>query len=88
MEKNNTVNWIIKYSTPNKLVIEPKGSVIQKIIDTTEDEVKYELYIQVADDNNEPEWITIGDFLAKALKNKLHSSQYLDELLKLFYENK
>lgn len=45
------------------------------------------VYIQLNDDEQAPDWVTIGDFLTKAFNNKLQDGLFIDECIKHYHGN-
>jgi len=82
------ITWITRYNAPSKFVKAPYASIVKVINDTSGEVATYDLFIQVSPDEENPEWLTMGDFLTKVLEFKLHDSHYINELLGLFNEIK
>jgi hypothetical protein len=42
-------------------------------------------YIQLNDDETNPQWIPVGDFLYRAFSEKLYNQEFLDECIKNYH---
>jgi hypothetical protein len=79
---NNSEGSIIsKYVAPTKYDHAP-AKTIWKVIDQSEN------YIQVSEDENNPQWEYLGTFLEKSLGNLINNKQFIDECYRSFLYNK
>ncbi len=44
-------------------------------------------YIQLNDDETNPQWVSVGDFLYRAFSNKLSNQEFLDECIKNYHSS-
>jgi len=71
---------VIKHTLPNKLTVLPFGTtwVVQG------NEKTNLTYVQVSRDEENPHWITMGDFLEIAFASELKNQDFLQKCLKKF----
>ena len=50
-------------------------------------EDRVEGYIQLSDDESQPQWMPIGDFLWSVFASELENDEFIDECLKKYYES-
>jgi len=50
-----------------------------------EDGAGEECYIQLSDDEENPQWEIIGEFLHKVFKHKLSDEQFIDDCIKRYH---
>jgi hypothetical protein len=80
-QMNNTEVCIIsKYVTPTKYDKAPL-KCIWKVIDQEQS------YIQVSEDQENPQWIEIGSFLQKSFGNFMNNKNFVDECFRAFIYN-
>lgn len=44
-------------------------------------------FIQLNDDESNPQWVTLGDFLYRAFAGKLSDQEFIDECIKKYHGN-
>jgi len=74
---------VIKYSAPTKFCYEPYGQVWKQLHDNEE----YSLYVQVSESQEDPCWITMGQFLEKSFHDSLSDEKFIQNCLSVFKEN-
>ena len=70
---------IIKIVPPNRLITAPYGT-----IHTIEVEGGTGQYIQISNDEEKPEWKTMGDFLMIAFTEQLEKKLFIDQCLLMY----
>jgi len=80
-------NWEVLYNPPSKFTLRDRGTVVQVILDTSGDTIKFDLYMQVSPSKETPKWVEMSDFVLKANYHRLHCSKYLDEMLDAYDKN-
>ena len=60
-----------------------------KQIDCVKDEegAGVDCYIQLNDDEENPQWVLVGEFLYKAFAHKLKDEMFIDECIKRYHGN-
>lgn len=74
---------MIRYSHPTKYDLAPYGTMWRAI----GDEGRFELYIQVSDDQDNPTWVSIPAFFEKVFIDFTQDPKFMDECLILYKEN-
>jgi hypothetical protein len=74
------------YNPPSKFSPAPYGELIKVMGETKDDIVSYTYYIQISEDPDKPDWITVGDFLTTVLENNLQVKVWLMDKL-IVYKN-
>jgi metallophosphoesterase superfamily enzyme len=69
-----------KYFSPTHLDKSPYG-YIWKVIN---EDKTVDIYLQVNEDSETPNWIKLGDIFEKIFKNLIQKEQFIKELLNLY----
>ena len=78
-------NRIEKYSAPTRLDKEPQGSIWTHKKDS---DLHITLYVQTSDNQEAPEWITLGDLLSKTMKEKAFEPKFIKGQIEAYQQVK
>jgi hypothetical protein len=77
-------NLITKYVAPTRLDCEPVGTVWEHITDGP----LGPLYIQICDNPETPEWLSLGDLLASTFRDKALDKTFIKTQIKNYKSDK
>jgi len=66
-------SWLVKYSAPSKLCLEPYGQIWQQI----NDDGLYTLWVQVSKKEDEAHWLKMGEFLEKVYADRIKTDRFM-----------
>jgi hypothetical protein len=77
---------ITKYTRLTKYDKAEKGSICEVIL--TDNQIAGELYIQINDNDVDPCWVPIGQFLQKVFRKCLDNEEFIAECMRLYHNKK
>ena len=87
MEKNDPRlkrKHMQKYVAPTRLDFAPCGSVWEHLTDFPQGT----LYIQISDNPEQPEWLSLGDLLATTFREKVTDTNFIKTQIKQYRDKK
>lgn len=89
---------IVDFCVPSKFKKSPYGTILKIPRDkpitqknepgSPQDDEKFDQYIQVSPDEENPSWMNLGVFLEEALDKPLNDESYVSSLLELYRSQK
>jgi hypothetical protein len=76
-------NRIEKYCAPTRFDKEPQGSIWRHKTDADKDLI---LYVQTSSNLEAPEWITLGDLLAKTMQDKVFDAKFMKSQIEIYQQ--
>jgi hypothetical protein len=71
---------LVRYSAPTKYCLFPYGQIWKHMGDGEQ----YTLYIQASINENEPNWLKMGDFLERVFHRQLNDPLFIEQCLALY----
>lgn len=70
-----------KVVAPTRLDFEPMGTIWEHVLDQP---LKYNIYIQISDNTESPEWISFGDLLTETFREKVGDEKFMKDQIKKY----